>query len=371
MTPGLPSIVPQLEPLPLPGPVWLMSGLLMLTFFLHVIAMNLLVGGSVLALYARLRRASDGPARAFVARFVKLAPVLVAATVTFGVAPLLFLQVLYGRVFFVSSILMAWLWLAVVPAVIALYYGAYAMAMRRGSATPVWLHVVSVGLLLGIALMYTTNMTLMLQTGRFGELYAASGRGLHVNFGDATFWPRWLHMMLGAMSVAGLAAAMYGTFLRGDPAMSDWLRRHGAGIAAAATAANLAVGVWWAAALPSTILRRFEGATVSGVVLVAGAAIGVLTCVLLLALRRRSASPGLALAAAGAMALTIVPMIFTRDAIRTASLADAGYAMPDWIAPQLVPIALFFVLLVAAIATVVWMIAVLLRAPDRPLKNAA
>ena len=57
-------------------------------------------------------------------------PVAIAATVTLGVAPLLFVQVLYGRLFFTSSILMAWFWLAIVPLVILAYYGAYLLAFR-------------------------------------------------------------------------------------------------------------------------------------------------------------------------------------------------------------------------------------------------
>jgi len=47
-----------------------------------------------------------------------------------GVAPLLFLQVLYGRLFFTSSILMAGFWLAVVPLLIVAYYCAYVVAFR-------------------------------------------------------------------------------------------------------------------------------------------------------------------------------------------------------------------------------------------------
>ena len=37
--------IPQPDPLALPAPAWLLWALLLLTFFLHVIPMNLVLGG--------------------------------------------------------------------------------------------------------------------------------------------------------------------------------------------------------------------------------------------------------------------------------------------------------------------------------------
>jgi hypothetical protein len=54
-------------------------------------------------------------------------------SVNFGVAPLLFVQVLYGHFFYASSILMAVFWLAVIPLLIAAYYAAYLYGFRFGA----------------------------------------------------------------------------------------------------------------------------------------------------------------------------------------------------------------------------------------------
>ena len=43
-------IVPQLDPMPAPAPVWLLRTLLLLTFCLHLLFMNTLLGGSLVAL---------------------------------------------------------------------------------------------------------------------------------------------------------------------------------------------------------------------------------------------------------------------------------------------------------------------------------
>ena len=44
-----PNLIPALDPNPLPAPYWVFQLLLFVTFFLHIVAMDLMVGGAVLA----------------------------------------------------------------------------------------------------------------------------------------------------------------------------------------------------------------------------------------------------------------------------------------------------------------------------------
>ena len=48
--------LPSADPLPQPAPTGLLWGLLLLTFFLHLIPMNLTLGGSIVAMVARCSR---------------------------------------------------------------------------------------------------------------------------------------------------------------------------------------------------------------------------------------------------------------------------------------------------------------------------
>ena len=60
-------IIPLADPLPQPAPAWLLWALLQLTFFLHLLAMNVVLGGSILALHWRMsRRPGDAAPRAAV-----------------------------------------------------------------------------------------------------------------------------------------------------------------------------------------------------------------------------------------------------------------------------------------------------------------
>ena len=355
----LTAVIPLSEPLPLPAPAWLLWALLMLTLLLHVLAMNVLVGGSVLAAYVRIREGASARARELLTRLSQPLPVVVAATVTLGVAPLLFLQVLYGRLFFVSSILMAWVWLAIVPALIGVYYATYFIAGRakRGLVASPWLYGAVAVVLLGIGFLYTNNMALMLRADRFAALYDASGRGLHLNLSDPTLWPRWLHMMLGAVGVGGLGLVLFG-FLPSN-ASSDagrLARRIGAQASAGATALNVLVGLWFVTRLPSGTLERFLGGDVfATTILVTGVVLAFGTVVMLVLLARADASARLALGGAGGLLLTVIAMLFVRDQVRTAGLDRVGFAETTWVVPQWDVFALFVLFLVAALTTVGWM----------------
>ena len=79
--------VSQPDPLALPAPAWLLWALLLLMFFLHLIPMNLVLGGSIIGAIARVRgRRPDRPHEAQLAHIaVKAMPVLISVTVTLGV----------------------------------------------------------------------------------------------------------------------------------------------------------------------------------------------------------------------------------------------------------------------------------------------
>ena len=49
------NLIPVLDPNPLPAPYWVFKLLLLVTFFLHIVAMNFVLGGGVLALVLRRR----------------------------------------------------------------------------------------------------------------------------------------------------------------------------------------------------------------------------------------------------------------------------------------------------------------------------
>ncbi|HYN01041.1 MAG TPA: DUF3365 domain-containing protein [Vicinamibacteria bacterium] len=360
-------MIPLADPLPLPAPVGLLWALLQVTFLLHLVAMNVVLGGSILALHWRFSRREEGALHraSLLAFFAKALPVAIAAAVTLGVAPLLFAQVLYGRLFFTSSILMAWLWLAIVPLVILAYYGAYLLAFRddgpggraRGVAALVAL------LFATAAFLQVSNATRALRPDTFVEAHRADRRGLLLNLGDPTFWPRYLHVLLGAVAVAALGAALYGVLRRArEPQLAAWAIRRGTTVFGVATAANVFVGMLFLLSQPKPTLIRLVGGDAWAMGLLAlGIVLGVAAAGLALLALGAKDTVRVTWGQVGLLLATLVVMVLLRDQVRQLALRDAGFEHPAWVVAQWGPFAVFVVLLVAAVATIAWMARALAR----------
>jgi hypothetical protein len=105
-----------------------------------------------------------------------------------------------------------------------------------------------------------SNATRALRPDTFVDAYRASGRGLTLNLADPTFWPRYLHLLLGAVAVAALGTALYGALRRGqDPPLAAWAMRRGTTVFGVATAANIFVGMLFLLSQPKTVLIRLVG----------------------------------------------------------------------------------------------------------------
>jgi hypothetical protein len=352
--------IPQLDPLPLPAPGWLLWSLLTLTFVLHVVAMNLLLGGAILAALCRSRSRRCDNARKLALLLPRALPTLVATTVTFGVAALLFLQVLYGRLFFTSAVLLAVPWLLVVPILVAAYYGAYGWLSRirtdrQASTGGAW------GLALAFmatAFIYANVMGLMLRPHEFLARAQADATGFHLALSDPTVLPRFLHVIAGSLALAGLAVAWWGVSIRRrDRSLASWMTAHGVYWAAGATIFNFLPGFWWLAALPREAILGLLGQNPAATAFFAVGIIAALAGLGLLVPAAFAPDPRRILAGASASLLvSVVLMVLVRDAVRAMTLAPTGYRLTTWIEPQWGPIAVFIVLLVSSLGLVVWMV---------------
>jgi hypothetical protein len=370
MTPSLLLTIPDPDPLPLPAPGWLLWFLLMLTFLLHLLAMNLVLGGSILGGVSELlaRKGGRTDHERLVAWLSKAMPVAVAATITLGVAPLLFVQVLYGRLFFSSSVIMAWPWLAVVPLLILAYYGVYLRAFKGeslGGSAPLvgWLAAL---IFVVIGFLYSNNMSMMLRPGVLLGKYLEDDRGFTLNLDDPTLFPRYLHFLLGAVAVAGMVVVVLGLLnRRRDAEHAAWAIRYGSLWFAVTTALNMAVGIWWLVALPRETMMRFMGGNGFATALLGLGILLSLAVLLHMAMAAASARPArLATSGAALLALLLVVMVLTRDQVRRGALEAAGFEPVAWVAPQWGPILVFLALLVSALGAVGWMVRALARGTE-------
>jgi hypothetical protein len=361
---GAAATIPDPDPIPLPGPIWLLKGLLLLTFLLHLIPMNLVLGGGVLTVVSHLRWRRGGAAAAHHRHLAAVAarafPATVAFTITLGVAPLLFVQVLYGQLYFTSSVLMAWPWLAVVALLLLGYYGTYWHSLRFRELGPraFWLALgVSLTFLI-IAFLFVNNLSLLQNPAVWRALYLEDPRGIHLYaLRDAAVTPRFLHFLLASLAVSGLAVAGLGLAQRArDAEFAAWAGRWGVRWFAGATAAQALVGPWFLLAQPARARAAFLGASAPDAALLGAAILLAMVALAILGGGERLA-PGRFAAGAGAAAATVVLMVLVRQRVRTLWLEPAFSVDRLPASPQWGAILLFAALLLAGLGLVGWMLA--------------
>jgi hypothetical protein len=367
------SLIPTPDAIPVHW-AWLKL-LLLLTFTLHLLAMNLMLGGSLLALAGRLRGVAP-PAE------TRSLPILIALAVNLGVPPLLFLQTLYGQFLYSSSILMAVFWLSIVPVLIAAYYAAYGFAHRHKAAASSatsgagagsgagtssgadavagtgWLAAAAL-LLLYVGFMLSNNMTLMARPERWSA-YFDHPAGTFLNLNEPTLWPRFLHFVTASIAVAALGRAVY---------LEVMARRtgadHGGAIRASlrlfawTTMAQVLLGVLFWITLPGHIGALFAGGSIRHTAHL-GAAVVLALAAIAVALRGK-----LRLTAALAVVL-VVDMVLVRDLVRSAYLGSLFSPGDLEVASQPGPMIWFFAAFVAVGAILVFT----LRAAWRPRQEA-
>jgi hypothetical protein len=326
---------------------------LLLAFFAHILLMNVMLGSAFIALISHFRGDSSTICTETVSQTL---PFTIAFAVNFGVAPLLFVQVLYGHLMYTSSILTAVFWLSIVGLLIVAYALAYVYKDRYAQLARVRLPVVGLItlLLLVIAFFFSNNLTLM-QTPTSWSRSIGQVDGLLLNLDDPMFFPRYLHFMVSAVAIGGLAIALFfqRKQRRGEHAAGVWVVA-GCRWFSYATMLNFAVGLWFLAALPQGVLTA---SNTTGLLLLTSLGCGIALALpaVFFGLTTR-ALPAL-FCILGSLAL----MILARSLLRTTLLAP-------WFSVSQLPLSLssspllFFLFFIAAgLALIVWMVRFTLR----------
>ena len=185
----------------LSAPLWAINLLHVVTLSLHLLAMNFMFGGLITILLGRFENRWQNPA---VQKYIKLLPTAMAATVTFGVAPLLFSQLVYPKQIYAAAITSAWFWLLIIPVVIVAYYLLYGAASAKSDSSrrKLYLWLTLVGFVY-VSLVYSSVFSMAENSDAMHSAYAADPSGLALNPDVGSYLVRWLHMILGAATVGG------------------------------------------------------------------------------------------------------------------------------------------------------------------------
>lgn len=323
--------------------------LLMLTFPLHLLAMNAMLGTALIAFVAHLLPGQQH--RDLAHELAKALPFLVAFTVNLGVAPLLFVNVIYGHLLYSSTVLMGLFWLAVIPIMILAYYMVYIydFSFKKLGNLAMFLLLAALVLLMAVGFIFTNNMTMMISPASWERWFSVSNGSL-LNLADPTLLARYLHMITGSLAVGGLCVALYAqVVLKRQPTVSEAGVRIGMQCFSWLTLLQLVVGTWFLMTLTPEVLKRFMGGdTLATIYFAAGVLLALAT--LVTGFRRQ------VLATVWLILPLVYVMSFMRDSVRTGYLAPYFDMTKVPTNVQWSPLIFFLVTLVLGIGVVVWML---------------
>jgi hypothetical protein len=355
-------IMPSPVPIPLPAPPWLIHLLQLLTFVLHLVFMNLLVGGAVILTLSSYLGRKDSRHRDLARRAARALPPIVAFTVTLGVAPLLFLQLVYGQLFYTSSVLMAWSWLAIVLLLMLAYYGVYWFNMQQEELGPrgIWVMLGVTILLLHIMKTFTQNLTLVERPQDFYATFLAGTVGNYLGPHNAFVFARLSHFFVAALAIGGLGLAVLArSWQKDSPDFAAWARNYGLRWFLAGTGVQFIVGLWFLFSQPEVIRLALMGSDRLATALFV---IAIALAILAMIVARKSLA-----AAVVSIFGTIALMAVLRHLIRLMNLQSSFdiHALP--VQGQWAVFIIFALLLIAGLMTVGWMLYHFFRASaDRP-----
>lgn len=370
---------PAVDPIPLPAPVWLMKLLHIVTLSLHFVAVEILLGGLLLAVVLSLFRSSalsQVTARALARRLT----VVMTFVINLGVPPLLFAQVLYGRALYTSTVLIGVYWISIILLLMLLYRMLYRFSSRLEAGQQAWGSGLLAWLLAGsVARLLSTNMTLMLRPEAWKQLYANSAMGAYLPTGDHTTEPRWLMMMAGGLFLSGLWLLYLSARKTFTAEEQKFVAGVGGKVAAVCGVVYLVAGLWANAVQPGVVhamlavppegygfYRYFALAGFGWLALVAAA-------IVLGAIAGFGKIVSNVVAWAGVLLAVLleIMLVIYRDAVRDLTLLSKGYDV--WnraVATNWGVVGIFLVLFVAGLGVVGWLISVVARA-EKTMEGAA
>ncbi len=317
-------------PFGFPLPTGFYLTMYVVTLVIHVVFMNYVLAGSawlaVAGMFPGRNRGqlADSPISRVLRDWM---PFAVSAAITAGVAPLLFIQILYMENFYTANLLLFHRWMAIVPVLIVGFYLTYLFKSKTIGAWPGWSRVLvglaMFGCFLFAGLSWTENHLLALDRSNWPGFYGSGS----IIYRNPDILPRL------AMWTAGAFPAM--ATLVGWQLLStgdEMASRDAASESAAASARMLAllavIGLIIAAGfaalyfflLPAALRETLLGPLNFPYLIAAG--IGALAqCAAwhLVFHGRRPTRPLLALASAG-LALTLFGMTVARETLRLGTI---------------------------------------------------
>lgn len=201
--------VPLDIPLPLPAVRSHLEVAMVLLFLLHIVFVNLMVGGSILTFAFQLLGRRNPDYDRLAQQIASTITVNKSLAVVLGVGPLLVMNALYTVYFYSANALTGTAWIAIVPLVAVAFLITYAhkyswKRLEEHKALHISIGAAGTALFVFVPLIFLSNVNLML----FPDAWAGVS-GFLSTLALPNVLPRYLHFLVACLAVTGLFLALY------------------------------------------------------------------------------------------------------------------------------------------------------------------
>lgn len=196
--------VPKDLPLALPMAEWLLITLLIVSFLFHIVFVNLMVGGSIVTLWAQIKGLKDKEYDIFAHEIAKTITVNKSIAVVLGVAPLLSINALYSLYFYSANALTGSIWIMIIPLVTIAFLLTYLHKytweyLEHNKKLHISIIALSVLIFLFIPFIFLTNVNLMM----FPEKWEGV-KGFFSAMMLPNIWPRYFEFIAACIAITGV-----------------------------------------------------------------------------------------------------------------------------------------------------------------------
>lgn len=325
--------VPRDLPLPLPLPEAVLSAMLVVFFLVHILFVNLMVGGAILVAITEWRGLREARWDSVAHSIAETVTVNKSLAVVMGIGPLLCINLLYTIQWYSANSLTGHAWLLIIPLITTAFLLTYLhkytwdrWATGKAKKMHLLLGVIAALLFLAIPLIFLANVNLMLFPDQWEKV-----KGFFSSLRIGNVLPRYLHFLTASIAMTGLFLVGWYGRKSFDPSTLPGftrpeLKRSFYRVAAWLTASQFVYGPILLFTLPPVgITKQLY------VIIFSGAAIGFLTLMLLFKeIRRPDAEIGRSFAGICILfSIVVLSMGSGRHVYREAALAGHKQEVRD------------------------------------------
>jgi len=195
--------------LQLPLPEWLLILILIVSFLVHILFVNLMVGGSLVTLWYQIKGLKVKEYDVLANEMAKTITVNKSLAVVMGIAPLLTINTLYTIYFYTANSLTGLMWIAIIPLVTIAFLLTYLhkytwTILENNKGLHISILATACLIFLFIPLIFLTNINLMLFPEQWGTI-----RGFMSALTLPNVFPRYLHFIFASLAITGLFIFWY------------------------------------------------------------------------------------------------------------------------------------------------------------------